>query len=261
MPVTVSEDIYGSQHVLGYDSAQGERVIRRHFVEGITGTKPLEDAILAVTVSPGVTAFATRFPLLAAAGMQRQNVTAKQIGVGRFIVEEQYSWNSGGSWGQFPTSTLIEYKLGFEGVQCYTVGAIQTNGLPGTIAQGGQFKDSAGANALGFVPQPYTYMRPVIRVGRPIATNSNPLNTNWFQVLGKVNSSGLTLAGFNYPAGSLRFDGMEVSVVSNSSYQFQGVMSFTAAPSFQEPRLYKTGGTWEVQYGLNLASAAFPAFP
>lgn len=258
MPVTISEDIYGSTHCLGYDSAAGERVIRRHYVEGVTGASPLETAISEVVTN--VTNFATRFPSLAAAGMARQNVTAKQIGVGRFIVEEQYSWTSS-SWGNFTTSTLVEYKLGYEGVQCYTVGAIQSNGLPGTIAQGANFKESAGVNSLGFVPQPYTFMRPVIRIGRPIKSSSNPLTSGWFACIGKLNSSTVTIAGLNYSAGQLRFDGAEITVVSNSAQPFQGVFSFTAAPSFQEPRLYKVSGAWEVSYGTNTASTAFPAFP
>lgn len=258
MPVTISEDIYGSTHCLGYDTSQGERVIRRHFIEGVTGNSPLETAITSVV--SGVTNFATRFPALSAAGMVRQNVTAKQVGVGKFIVEEQYSWASS-SWGNFATTALVEYKLGYEGVQCYTVGAIQSNGLPGTIAQGASFKDSAGANALGFVPQPYTFMRPVIRIGRPIKTTSNPIDAGWFACIGKVNSSTVTILGTNYSAGQLRFDGAEVTMVTNSGYPFQGVMSFTAAPAFQEPYLYKSSGAWEIGHSNNYATAAFPAIP
>ena len=62
---TVTSDIYGTTQVLGYDSASGESVIRRHFVEGITGANGHDLAIQAA--ASGAVAFATAFPILGAA--------------------------------------------------------------------------------------------------------------------------------------------------------------------------------------------------
>jgi hypothetical protein len=245
---TIVEDIYGSTHTLGYDSSQGERVVRRHYVEGITGNSPLETAITTVTdPSTGVTNFSTRFPSLATAGMVRQSVTAKQIGVGKFIVEELYAWNSS-SWGNFPTTSLAEFRTGYESTQCYTVGALQSNGLPGTIAQGASWKDLDDETKQTPGPQPYSFMRPVIRVGVPFKLSSNPLTSGIYGLVGKLNSNTVTIVGTNFTAGQLRFDGIEMSARTNSGFPFQGTYMYTASRSFAEQRVYwdTTTQTWKV---------------
>ena len=240
---TVSEDIYGSTHTLGYDSSQGEKVIRRHYVEGVTGTSPLETAI--THVASNVSNFSTWFPLLSAAGMTRQNITAKQIGVGRFIVEEVYAWNSS-SWGNFPTTSLAEFRTGYEATQCYTVGAVQSHGLPGTIAQGAVWKDLDDETRLSPGPQPYSFMRPVIRIGVPFKQSTNPLTSGIYGQVGKLNSGTVTIVGTNFTTGQLRFDGIEMSARTNSGQPFQGTYMYTASRSFAEQRVYWSSGVWNV---------------
>jgi len=240
---TISEDIYGSTHTLGYDSSQGEKVIRRHYVEGITGNHPLEEAITHVAST--VTNFSTRFPLLSAAGMTRQNITAKQIGVGRFIVEEVYAWNSS-SWGNFPTTSLAEFRTGYEATQCYTVGAVQSHGLPGTIAQGATWKDLDDETKLSPGPQPYSFMRPVIRIGVPFQQSTNPLTSGIYGRVGKLNSTTVTIVGTNFTTGQLRFDGIEMSARTNSGQPFQGTFMYTASRSFAEQRVFWNSGVWDV---------------
>lgn len=268
MPVTVSEDIYGTTYTLGYDSSQGEKVIRRHYVEGIssTSTKPLEDAIQAVTSSPGVTSFATRFPLLGNPTppdppMERQSVTAKQIGVGRFIVEEVYAWN-GSSWGNFPTTSLAEFRTGYESTQCYTVGQIQANGLPGTILQGAAWKDLPDETRLDPGPQPYSFMRPVVRIGVPFKSGTNPFTTTIYSLIGKLNSNtSYTIAGVTFSQHQLRFDGIDMSARTNSGQPFQGTYMLTASRSFAEQRVRWNTNKWEVAVvAANVAydTAAFP---
>lgn len=244
---TITEDIYGSTHTLGYDSSQGEKVIRRHYVEGITGNSPLQTAITTVTDPvTGVINFGTRFPLLSAAGMTRQNVTAKQIGVGRFIVEEVYAWNSS-SWGNFPTTSLAEFRTGYEATQCYTVGAIQSHGLPGTIAQGALWKDVNEPTRQEPGPQPYSFMRPVIRIGVPFKSSSNPLTSGVYGLVGKLNLNTYTIVGTNFSPGQLRFDGIEMSARTNSGQPFQGTYMYTASRSFAEQRVYWSSGSWLVE--------------
>jgi hypothetical protein len=250
MAVVVSADIYGTSSTLGYDSSQGERVVRRHYVEGITGTSQLETAIRAVTGLPTavsgnphltVPAFATTFPLFASPNpvMVRQSVTAKQIGVGKFIVEELYAWNSS-SWGNFPTTTLAEYRTGYESVQCYTIGAIQSHGLPGTIAQGASWKDLDDETKQTPGPQPYSFMRPVVRIGVPFANGSgaNPMSPGIRGLIGKLNANDVTIAGTLFTAGQLRFDGIEMVARTNSAKPFQGTYMYTASRNFAEHRVY-----------------------
>lgn len=244
---TIVEDIYGSTHTLGYDSSQGERVVRRHYVEGITGNSPLETAI--TEIATGVTNFSTRFPSLATAGMVRQSVTAKQIGVGKFIVEELYAWNSS-SWGNFPTTSLAEFRTGYESTQCYTVGALQSNGLPGTIAQGASWKDLDDETKQSPGPQPYSFMRPVIRIGVPFKLSTNPLTSGIYGLVGKLNSNTVTIVGTSFTASQLRFDGIEMSARTNSGFPFQGTYMYTASRSFAEQRVYwdyaVTPNVWKV---------------
>ena len=258
MAVVVSADVYGSTHTLGYDSSQGERVTRRHYVEGITGTSQLETAIRAVTGLPTpvsgnphltVPAFSTTFPLLNTAGMVRQSVTAKQIGVGKFIVEELYAWNSS-SWGNFPTTSLAEFRTGYEATQCYTIGAVGASGhgIPGTIAQGASWKDLDGATKQSPGPQPYSFMRPVIRIGVPFKLSTNPLTSGIYGLVGKLNSNTVTIVGTNFTAGQLRFDGIEMSARTNSGTPFQGTYMYTASRSFAEQRVEwdPAAQTWKV---------------
>ena len=258
MTVVVSADIYGTTNTVGYDSSQGERVVRRHYVEGITGTSQLETAIRAVTGLPTpvsgnphltVPAFATTFPLFASPNpvMVRQSVTAKQIGVGKFIVEELYAWNSS-SWGNFPTTSLAEFRTGYESTQCYTVGALQSNGLPGTIAQGAVWKDLDDETKQTPGPQPYSFMRPVIRIGVPFKLSTNPLTSGIYGLVGKLNSNSVTIVGTSFSAGQLRFDGIEMSARTNSGFPFQGTYMYTASRSFAEQRVYwdTATQTWKV---------------
>lgn len=247
---TIVEDIYGSTHTLGYDSSQGERVVRRHYVEGITGNSPLETAITTVThPTTGVNNFSTRFPALALAGMQRQSVTAKQIGVGKFIVEELYAWNSS-SWGNFPTTSLAEFRTGYESTQCYTVGGVGVSGhgIPGTIAQGATWKDLDGATKQSPGPQPYSFMRPVIRIGVPFKLGTNPLTSGIYGLVGKLNLNTVTIVGTSFTAGQLRFDGIEMSARTNSGTPFQGTYMYTASRSFAEQRVEwdTSTQTWKV---------------
>lgn len=243
---TISEDIYGSTHTLGYASSQGEKVIRRHYVEGITGNSPLETAITTVTnPTTGVTNFNTRFPSLSGVGMTRQNVTAKQIGPGKFIVEEVYAWNSS-SWGRFPTNTLAEFRTGYEATQCYTVGAVQPNGLPGTIAQGAVWKDLDNETKNSPGPQPYSFMRPVIRIGVPFEQTGNPLTSGIYGQIGKLNASNVTIVGTTFTPLQLRFDGIEMTARTNSGKPFQGTYMYTASRSFAEQRVLWNVNKWEV---------------
>lgn len=254
MAITISADVYGTTQTLGYDSSQGEKVIRRHYVEGITGTSQSETAIRAVTGLPSpvsgnphltVPTFAATFPLLSTALMTRQNVTAKQIGVGRFIVEEVYAWNSS-SWGNFPTTSLAEFRTGYESTQCYTVGAVQSHGLPGTILQGAAWKDLPDETRLDPGPQPYSFMRPVIRIGVPFKSSNNPLTSGVYGLVGKLNSNTYTIVGTNFTAGQLRFDGIEMSARTNSGQPFQGTYMYTASRSFAEQRVRWNTNKWEV---------------
>jgi hypothetical protein len=261
MAVVVSADIYGTSSTLGYDSSQGERVVRRHYVEGITGTSQLETAIRAVTGLPTavsgnphltVPAFATTFPLFASPNpvMVRQSVTAKQIGVGKFIVEELYAWNSS-SWGKFPTTSLAEFRTGYESTQCYTIGAVQSNGLPGTKAQGAEWKDLDDETKQSPGPQPYSFMRPVLRIGVPFRLSSNPLLSGGiYGLVGKLNSNSVTIVGTTFNAGQLRFDGVEMTARTNSGFPFQGTYMYTASRSFAEQRVYwdntVTPNVWKV---------------
>jgi len=270
MAITISADVYGTTQTLGYDSSQGEKVIRRHYVEGITGTSQSETAIRAVTGLPSpvsgnphltVPTFAATFPLLSTALMTRQNVTAKQIGVGRFIVEEVYAWNSS-SWGNFPTTSLAEFRTGYESTQCYTVGQIQANGLPGTILQGAAWKDLPDETRLDPGPQPYSFMRPVVRIGVPFKSGTNPFTTTIYSLIGKLNSNtSYTIAGVTFSQHQLRFDGIDMSARTNSGQPFQGTYMLTASRSFAEQRVRWNTNKWEVAVvAANIAydTAAFP---
>lgn len=258
MPTILSKDIYGTVYSLGVDSANAERVVRRHFVEGETSL-----AAAVTYVNTNVTDFNTVFPALV--GMPLQNMTAKQIGVNRYIVEQIYGWSSTGSWGGSSYNTLAEFRLAYEPLQCYTVpdtsNPIGTDGMPPERLTAGstvRLKDMAATNDAERRPQPYSYNRPVLRIGVPKLGSSNPMTAAVVGCMGKVNNATVVVAGLTFNAGQLRFDGGEFIARSNTGQPFQGTFTFTGSYSFKEQRLEYASGTWTVtNVSGGLATANF----
>jgi hypothetical protein len=254
MPAVVTSDIYGTTQVLGYDSASGETVVRRHFVEGITGADGHDQAIQAV--ASGAVAFATAFPTLGDAPygpLAMLNRTSKQVGVGRYIVEERYGWLNS-NWGGSTSNTLAEYRLGYEAVPVYTVGPADSSGIPPIT---NALCNGVSLSRLDIRPQSRSFMRPVIRMGFPFQSTANPLTT-WAPYTGRVNSGSYTVGGISWSAGTLRFDGAEISARTNSGFTYQGTVNFTASPSFTSHALSQTAGAWVIGVQSDYLAAAFP---
>lgn len=252
MPVVLSKDIYGSTYSLGYDSAQPERVLRRHFVEGATS---LADAVNETNTQVPYTDFQAKFPLID--GMPLQNITAKQIGVGKYITEQHYAW-SNSNWGNATLNTLAEYRLAYESVPVYTVGPGQAaTGLPSTTAA---FFDAAGANRIGFRPASFPWSRPVLRVGVPVQSGTNPM-INWAQYVGKANNGSFSVGGLSFSANQLRFDGGEIRAVANSALTYQGSLMFTGTRAWKMHHLTEASGAWTVTEVNIYEQVAFPSLP
>jgi hypothetical protein len=255
MAITVTSDIYGTTQVLGYDSANGETVIRRHFVEGVTTADGHDKAIQAVASS--AVAFATAFPTLGGSPygpLAMLNRTSKQVGVGRYIVEERYGWENS-NWGNFNAVTLAEYRIGYEAVQVFTQGPADATGIPPIT---NPLFDGVSLSRLDIRPQSRSFMRPVIRMGFPFQNTSNPLST-WAPYAGKVNSSSYSVGGVSWAAGTLRFDGAEISARTNSGYTYQGTVNFTGSlGGFKSHAITQTAGAWVLSAPSDYQSAAFP---
>ena len=254
MPVTVTSDIYGTTQVLGYDTASGETVIRRHFVEGVTGAAGHDAAISAVV--SGAVAFATAFPTLGTGPygpLAMLNRTSKQVGVGRYIVEERYGWINS-NWGGSGSSSLAEHRLGYESVPVYTQGPPDGTGYP-PVANA--LHDGATTARLDIRPQSKPFMRPVLRMGFPYQGTTNPLST-WASKVGKVNNANYTVGGVVWGVGQLRFDGAELSARTNTGYNYVGTVNFTACPSgFKTHTLTQSAGLWVVALVDEYLSVAF----
>jgi len=251
MPVVISKDIYGSTYSLGYDSAQPERVLRRHYVED-SSTLTLAGAVLAVESQ--VTDFGTQFPLIST--MPRQNITAKQVGVNRFICEEHYAWSNTNWGGGTGINTLAEYRLAYESIPVYTVGPAEAStGLPSTTAA---LFDAAGANRIGFRPASYPFARPVIRVSVPVQTATNPMIA-WATYTGRLNNGGYTIGGLSFSTKQLRFDGAEIRARSTTVLKYQGSLMFSGARSWQMHHLTESSGSWTVTAVDQYDTGAFPS--
>lgn len=247
MAAVITQDIYGSTASLGYDSAQPERAVRRHFFEDATVTT-IEGAIRACVTTVGGGYYSATFQ------MPLQNAVAKQVGPGKYIVEMQYAWGGSSSWGGSGFTTLAEYRLAYESVPVYTVGPADSTGIPPAT---NAFFDAAGATRLGMRPASYPWPRPVLRVGQPIQQTINPMIT-WASKAGKVNSASYTVGGLAFGAGQLRFDGAEIVARTNTAFTYQGSLMFTAAPSWAQQQLTDSSGSWVVNIISTMyASTAF----
>jgi hypothetical protein len=248
MPVVISKDIYGSTYSLGYDSAQPERVLRRHYVEGATSLANAVDE-----TNTGVADFATQFPLIST--MPLQNITAKQVGVNRYITEQHYAWSNTNWGGGANLNTLAEYRLAYESIPVYTVGPAEAStGLPSTTAA---LFDAAGANRIGFRPASYPFARPVIRVSVPVQTATNPMVV-WATYTGRLNSGGYTIGGLAFSGKQLRFDGAEIRARSTTALTYQGSLMFSGARSWQMHHLTESSGSWTVTAVDQYDTGTFP---
>jgi len=253
MPVVLSKDIYGSTYSLGYDSAQPERVVRRHFVEGATS---LANAVDETNTQVPYTDFQAKFPLID--GMPLQNITAKQIGVGKYITEQHYAWSNSNWGGSTSLNTLAEYRLAFESVPVYTVGPAEAaTGLPSTTAA---FFDAAGANRIGFRPASFPWSRPVLRIGVPVQSGTNPMIA-WASYVGKANNGGFSVGGLSFSANQLRFDGGEIRAVANSALKYQGSLMFSGTFAWKMHHLTESSGSWTVTAVNLYDQVAFPSLP
>lgn len=252
---TVTSDIYGTTQVLGYDTASGESVIRRHFVEGITGADGHDQAIAAA--ASGAVAFVTAFPTLGGAPygpLAMLNRTSKQVGVGRYIVEERYGWINS-NWGGSGTSSLAEYRLGYEAVPIFTK-PLPLDAASGLPAITNALYDGASLSRLDVRPRSRSWMRPVIRMGFPYQSSTNPLAA-WASKAGKVNSNSYTVGGLTFTAGQLRFDGCEISAKTNSGYKYSGTVNFSGAKSFSSHCMVQTAGAWVLSIEADYESVSF----
>lgn len=248
MPPTISKDIYGTTYSLGYDSAQPERVLRRHYVEGAVS---LDEAVNE-TYSQ-VNDFATKFPAIST--MPLQNITAKQVGVNRYITEQHYAWSNTNWGGGANLNTLAEYRLAYESIPVYTVGPAEAStGLPATSAA---LFDAAGANRIGFRPASYPFARPVLRVGVPIQSATNPMLT-WATYTGRINNGNYTVGGLTFTTKQLRFDGAEIRALANTALIYQGTLMFSGTRSWQMHHLTEASGSWTVTAVDQYDTAAFP---
>jgi hypothetical protein len=246
MPAVISKDLYGSTYAIGVAVANPEKVVRRHYVEGATS---LENAISEVTSQ--VTDFASVYPTLSTMPLLAR--TAKQIGVEKFIVEEAYGWVNS-SWGGSSLTNLADYRLAFEAVPVYTVGpADPATGIPPPT---NALFDSAGNARLGIRPNSYSFLKPVLRVGVPIQSSTNPVIT-WASRVGQVNNSTYTVGGLTFTAGQLRFDGADITARGGTGYTYQGSLIFSGSPAWVGQKIDDSSGVWAVSNYNLYPSTAF----
>jgi len=143
-------------------------------------------------------------------------------------------------------------------VPVYTVGPGQAaTGLPSTTAA---FFDAAGANRIGFRPASFPWSRPVLRVGVPVQSGTNPM-INWAQYVGKANSASFSVGGLSFSANQLRFDGGEIRAVANSALIYQGSLMFTGTRAWKMHHLTEASGAWTVTEVNIYEQVAFPSLP
>lgn len=253
MAYTVIPDLHeGSELAQGYASITGERATRSCIVETSDTAGTRLGVIGAVYADGAFGAYhneITDLPL--------QFIVASRLGPKRWRATAVYSWAGQSGWGGTAFNTLAEYRLGYEASQCYTVGAIGSDGLPPPTASGGTLKDGAALANLAVRPQPYVFMRPVIRVGVPKQLATNPMTATIVALAGKLNNASCTVAGITFASGTLRFDGGEFISRTNTGFPFQGTWNFTGAPAFGEQKLAIVSTAWKVTNETVLATANF----
>ena len=235
MPAVITQNIYGSTASLGYDSAQPERAVRRHFFEDASVTT-IEAAIRACVTAVGNGYYSATFQ------MPLQNAVAKQVGPGKYIVEMQYAWGGSSSWGGSGFTVLAEYRLAYESIPVYKVGPADSTGIP---PASNDWFDAAGSYRLGMRPASFPFPRPILRIGLPIQQSTNPMLT-WTAKVGKVNASAYTVGGLSFGVKQLRFDGAEIVARTNTAFTYQGSLMFSAAPSWAQHKLSDSSGSWVV---------------
>ena len=130
---TITPDVNdGTMLSVGVAVLPPERAIRRHLVEASGGTGTKYGAIGAVN-----SAYSTHPDISA---MPLQNTVGVQIGPNKWWVDQVFGWINTGHWGgplTPPTvATLCDYETAWEGVQCFTVGEPESDGLPSTTISG-----------------------------------------------------------------------------------------------------------------------------
>lgn len=249
---TVIPDLHeGTELAQGYASITGERATRACHVDtdDTAGTRlGVIGAVYAAGTFGAYHNEITDLPL--------QFIVASRLGPKRWRATAVYSWAGQSGWGGTAFNTLAEYRIGYEGVQCYTVGGIGSDGLPPPTASGGTLKDGGALANLSIHPQPYVFLRPIIRVGVPKQLATNPMTATIAGLIGKVNNASCTIAGITVTSGQLRFDGGEFISRTNTGLPFQGTWNFTIAPAFNEQKLAQVSTAWKVTNEASLLATA-----
>lgn len=224
MGTVLASDISGSSLTIAYQNAEQDSATRKFLVS----SHSRGDAITTVTTLLGTTNHPDESALKA------NRITAQAVGPNRWLVTVQYVRRR---FGGIPSSatTLTNMRMSSEAVEVYCTTESWSDGLPwggdglAFVNPGPPAGQSTDANSP---PRPWVYNRPVLSIAIPFSSSNNPVATS-IQEVSKVNKNTVTLAGQQYLAGRLRYDGGEVRSIAPSAgsgqIRYYGTLNYTYA--------------------------------
>ena len=185
-------------------------------------------------------------------------ITCQAVGPERWLLNVQYQRNK--SSGFTADHTLANTRMAFEGLEVF--------------CDTGSFKDGLpyGGDGLEFVhpgppagfstdpsvrPDSWIYNKPVMSIQKPFSETTNPTALD-VVVVGNVNTKTITIGGYDFIEGTLRFDGVEFKSMGTSQSGLGGAVKYvgTRNYTFRLGGFYKQVIKWDDEearwYAVNL---------
>ena len=182
-------------------------------------------------------------------------ITCQAVGPERWLLNVQYQRNK--SSGFTASHTLANTRQAFEGLEVYCNTQSFKDGLP-FGGQGMSFVHPgppAGQSTDKSVrPQPWIYNKPVMQIQKPFSEFTNPTALD-VQVVGNVNTKTVTIGGYNFVAGTLRFDGVDFKSMGTSQSGLGGAVKYVGTRNYT----FRLGGFYKQSVGWNNAEERWVA--
>ena len=178
-------------------------------------------------------------------------ITCQAVGPERWLLNVQYQRNK--SSGFTAAHTIANTRMAFEGLEVFCDTSAFKNGLP----FGGSGKSfvhpgpPAGQNKDSKVkPEPWIYNKPVMSIQHPFSELTNPTIVA-VTTVGNINDEAVTIGGYQFAIGTVRFDGIDFKSMGTSQSGLGGAVKFvgTRNYTFRLGGFFKQVLTWDEDDG------------
>ena len=236
MPSVLASDIPGSSLTIAFTNYLQDAAYRKFLVDAANRHEAIDTVVTWLGTEAGGGGDGYNHPDVSEfdSTICVNRMTASAVGPDRWIVSVEYIASEFTGLPGGTVSTLMNAKVSFESVQVWCAPTYFERGLP-YGGSGTEFVHPGKTDSKDpdDPPTPYVWSRPIVSIGIPFSTTTNPLTGTEFRNVGKTNTAEITIGGVTFAATQLRLDGVDLVSTSNSgalgAITYSGSKTYTAS--------------------------------